>query len=83
LIKKETYNQQILYLGNGDFIEISRGTPLAMYIPFKRQKYDSTFRFQTSEDVKLFAKQFTNLASKFMGGGSYRQLQRLRDKNIV
>jgi hypothetical protein len=75
-------NQQILYHGNGEYVEILRGTPLAMYIPFKREKYDVTFRYQTPEDMKLFSKQFVNLMGKFIGNGPYRQLQRLRDKNL-
>lgn len=43
-------NQQILYFGNGQEIFIKKGTPLAHYIPFKREESVIEIREQTTED---------------------------------
>lgn len=75
-------NQQVLYHGNGDPIKIDRGTPFVMYIPFKRTKYDLEIRYQTEKDRKIFASKGLNLATRVIGSGVYRQMQRERDKRI-
>ena len=74
-------NQQILYHGEGKSVEIPRGTPLAMYIPFKRTKYDLEVRYQTEEDRKLFLKKGLDISTKDMGAGVYRGWQRDRSNN--
>ncbi len=71
-------NQQILYHGEGNTISIPRGTPLAMYVPFKRTKYDLEIRYQTEQDRKLFAGKGLDIATKGMGAGVYRRWQRER-----
>lgn len=71
-------NQQILYHGDGDTISIQRGTPLAMYVPFKRTKYDLDVRYQTEADRKLFAGKGLDIATKGIGAGVYRRWQRER-----
>lgn len=77
-------NQQILYHGNGETIEIKRGDPLALYIPFKRDSVDlkPEIRYQAEGDRKSFARQYLNFTTKFSPNGQYRKLQRDRDKNV-
>ncbi len=75
-------NQQVLYHGNGMEVDIKRGEPFALYIPFKRDsKLDLTVRHWNEDDKSFFHKRELNIASKFIGSGVYRQVQRLRDKN--
>lgn len=71
-------NQQVLYHGKGKTVSIPRGTPLAMYVPFKRTKYDLEVRYQTEQDRKLFAGKGLDIATKGMGAGVYRRWQRER-----
>jgi hypothetical protein len=76
-------NQQILYHGNGDQITIKRGTPLALYVPFKRDSLyiDSDIRYANEKDRKKFNKVTLNFKTMFRPG-IYRQMQRERDKNV-
>jgi hypothetical protein len=74
-------NQQILYHKDNERITIERGTPLAVYIPFKRkQNFDLDVRYQNEKDKKRFAKEALNFQTKFQFSGVYRALQRERDK---
>jgi len=74
-------NQQILYHGNGETIEIKRGDPLALYIPFERsKKLELEIRTANEEDINRFDLIDLNLFSKFPPNGTYREMQRNRDK---
>lgn len=75
-------NQQVLYHSKEDTITIDCGDPFVLYIPFKRNsKLEMSIRYQTEEDKKMFAKQYTKLQTKINAKGLYRKLQRLRDKD--
>ena len=75
-------NQQILYHGNGKTITIKSGTPLVLYIPFKRSsKIKHEVLHQTKKHKELFSKIDFNLKRSFLPNGFYRGLQRKRDKN--
>ena len=76
-------NQQILYHGDGKEIEIKRGTPLALYVPFKRESIylDLDIRFSTEKDIKKENTSFLNFRTMF-APGVYRKMQRDRDKNL-
>ena len=74
-------NQQLLYHGDGKEIQIKLGDPFVLYIPFKRSdKLKHEIRYQTKKDIKIFKKQNLNIMSKFKPNGSYKKLQRKRDK---
>jgi hypothetical protein len=76
-------NQQVLYHGSKEEVEIKRGTPLALYIPFKREDVylDADVRFANQEDMKKINKQLLNFNTLFRPG-IYRKIQRERDKNV-
>jgi hypothetical protein len=74
-------NQQILYHGNGKDVIIKCGDPLVLYIPFKRSdKLKHEIRYQTAEDSKRFNKDKLFLKKSFSPNGTYRKMQRKRDK---
>ena len=73
-------NQQVLYHGNNKDIYIPRGTPLAMYIPFKREKPNMLVRYMTDSDNARFIVDNIKNNTKFIGEGAYRSMQRERDK---
>ena len=74
-------NQQILYHGNGKEVKIKCGDPLVLYIPFKRSdKLNHEVRYQTQEEHKRFQKDTLILSQLFIPNGTYRKLQRKRDK---
>lgn len=77
-------NQQILYHANGKEIEIKRGTPLALYIPFKREStfLDIDVRSATQEDKENFDK-FDTVFRQAQEQGLYRKMQRERDKGLT
>lgn len=75
-------NVQMAYHGNGEEIFIKRGTPLCVYIPFKRTKYDLFFDAETEEEKNKFKILKYDIITKFEGSGWYRSLQRKRDKNV-
>jgi len=75
-------NQQVLYHSDQENIMIKRGDPLALYIPYKRNKTKLDYRFMTNKDEKMFNKKVFRLATKMTGEGYYRKLQRLRDKGV-
>lgn len=70
-------NLQVLYHGNGKEIFIKRGTPLAQFIPYRREKLDMTVSEATEEDRLLFESINLNLVSSFTGG--YRKEIRRRN----
>jgi hypothetical protein len=74
-------NQQILYHANGKEIEIKRGTPLALYVPFQRESsfLDFEIRSSTEEDKKRFINEDTPFRQN-SSYGLYRKMQRERDK---
>jgi hypothetical protein len=67
---------QMAYHGNEEEIFIKRGTPLCVYIPFKRTKYNFSFNAQTEKEKRIFDSLKYNLFTKFEGEGWYRSLQR-------
>lgn len=73
-------NIQITYHKKGEDLIIERGTPIAMYFPFKREKHDLVVREKTKEDEELFFTSNLNLLSKFVGSGQYRKIQAKRDR---
>jgi hypothetical protein len=75
-------NQQILYHGNNTVVQINRGDPLSVYIPFERKKIDHYVGYQTKDDEKKFKEIDLKFATKFIGSGVYRSLQRKRDKDV-
>jgi hypothetical protein len=76
-------NQQVLYHGDGNEIEIKRGDPFVLYVPFKRSnKLKNEIRYQNEKDVKIFNKQAFGFFSNFSPTGHYRSLQRKRDKDL-
>ena len=77
-------NQQILYHANGKEIEIKRGTPLALYVPFKRESsfLDIDVRSATQEDKENFDK-FDTVFRQAQEQGLYRKMQRERDKGLT
>lgn len=73
-------NMQILYHGDEKDIFIPRGTPLAMYIPFKRkEKFELEVRFQNESDKRKMKIMETRATTKFPFSGFYRDWQRERD----
>ena len=76
-------NQQILYHGNGNPVNIKCGDPFVLYIPFKRSnKLKHEVRHQTLEEYKRFDKDMLELNQSFRPNGHYRKLQRKRDKGL-
>jgi len=76
-------NQQILYHGNGKEIIIKCGDPLVLYVPFKRSdKLKHEVRYQTVKERKKFDKDLLILKQSFSPNGTYRKLQRKRDKDV-
>jgi hypothetical protein len=76
-------NQQILYHGDGKDVTIKCGDPFVLYIPFKRSnKLKHEVRYQTSEEYKKFDKDVLLLNQKFKPNGTYRKMQRERDKDV-
>jgi len=60
-------NQQMVIKQTGEF-EIKKGTPLAMYIPYERKKYDYTIDGPNEENVKLTNTSSLKVLTKFRGG---------------
>ena len=74
-------NQQILYHGNGKEVTIKCGDPFVLYIPFKRSdKLKHEVRYQTEKEYKRFDKDLLILNQFFRPNGTYRKMQRKRDK---
>ena len=76
-------NQQVLYHGNSKAIRINCGDPFVLYIPFKRSnKLKSNVRYQTAKDIRKFKINNFLINNSFRPSGSYRKLQRKRDKGL-
>jgi len=76
-------NQQVLYHGNGREIQIKMGDPFALYVPFKRSnKLKHEIKYQTAEEIKKFNKNFLVMKQSFSPNGTYRKMQRKRDKGL-
>ena len=74
-------NQQVLYHGNGKEVLIKCGDPFVLYIPFKRSnKLKYEVRYMTQQENKRFDKDMLVLNQRFKPNGTYRTLQRKRDK---
>ena len=70
----DTYHQinpQIVIHSNKKEIFIPRGTPLAQYIPFKREKEKINVRDAGEKDFNLFTKNDLEFATKFKGSDIY------------
>lgn len=65
-------NQQVGCKHKGR-ISFKRGTPLAMYVPYKRDSYKMDIKEYTDEYRKIDAQVGTNMTSKFIG--AYKTLQ--------
>lgn len=70
-----TLNLQVLYHG-GQKTFIPRGTPLALYIPFRKEKIEYDVRAAKDEDIKKISLANFRILSKFPGLGEYRKMQR-------
>lgn len=76
-------NQQILYHGNGKEVKINCGDPLVLYIPFKRSnKLKHEIRYRTEEEYQKFDRHTLLLNQHFIPNGTYRKMQRERDKDV-
>jgi hypothetical protein len=74
-------NQQVLYHGDGSGIQINRGDPFVLYIPYERKsKLGFEIRAKNENDDKLFKNKDVDISSKFPPNGLYRKWQRERDK---
>ena len=67
-------NQQMLMKTYGEFT-IKRGTPLAMYVPYKRVKYDYDVTGRTDENSKWANKSYSHTRTKFKGGYKLHQAE--------
>lgn len=72
-------NQQVVYTGNGKEVEIKRGEAFVLYVPFERTKTKLNVRYQTEKDAKRISSTQLDIATRFLGSGAYRKMQRLRD----
>ena len=60
-------NQQVMIHQKGSFV-VERGTPLSMYIPFKREEFDFTVNEATPEQVHALRKSGLEIETKFRRG---------------
>ena len=67
-------NQQMLFKQYGEF-NIPRGTPLAMYVPYKRNKYTYKVEGPTMENAAWTNEAFMHIATKFKGGYKLHQAE--------
>ena len=65
-------NQQMLFKRYGEFF-IPRGTPLAMYVPFERNKYTYDISGPNSTNAAWSNESFLHVRSKFKGGYKLHQ----------
>ncbi len=76
-------NQQVLYHGNGEPVSIACGDPFVLYIPFKRSnKLKHEIFYQNEKIKKYFSGKDLRFMQKFDKSGTYRELQRKRDKRL-
>ena len=67
-------NQQMLMKRYGEFL-IKRGTPLAMYVPYERKKYDFTIEGPNKENAGWANTSYLHVRSKFRGGYKLHQAE--------
>jgi len=67
-------NQQMLFHRYGEFI-IKRGTPLAMYVPYERKKYDYEISGPNAENSRWANISYTHIRTKFKGGYKLHQAE--------
>ena len=67
-------NQQMMMKRYGEFV-IKRGTPLALYVPFERKKYDYVIQGPTPETLSWREESFMKANTKFKGGYKLSQAQ--------
>ena len=60
-------NQQVMVHQKGSFV-IERGTPIAMYVPFKREKFDFSIQEVTKEFTRIMQRSQLQLLTKFRRG---------------
>ena len=60
-------NQQMLMKKYGEFV-IKRGTPLAMYVPYERNKYSYDISGPNEQNAKWANESYLNVRTKFKGG---------------
>jgi hypothetical protein len=72
-------NQQMAFYDYGEYF-IPRGTPLAMYVPFKREKFKPRVSAMDDELLEKETKAYYWFASKFKGG--YKEHQRAWQKKL-
>lgn len=74
-------NQQIMVHSNGEDVVIKKGEPLAMYFPFKREKWKNEIKTVNHEEFHYLEHKGLRITSKHPKGGGYREMQRERDKS--
>ena len=67
-------NQQVLVHDKDVEIFIKRGDPFVQYVPFKREQVSHDVRFRNGRDYDMFNLMYTNLSTRFIGNGAYRNL---------
>jgi len=67
-------NQQMLIKRYGEF-DIKRGTPLAIYVPYERNKYTYDISGPTEENSTWANKAYIHVRSKFKGGYKLHQAE--------
>ena len=60
-------NQTVMVHHRGSFV-LERGTPIAMYIPFKRERFDFSVKEVTAEFRRIMQKNQLNIMTKFRRG---------------
>ncbi len=60
-------NQQVMVHHRGSFV-LERGTPIAMYIPFKREQFDFSVKEVTAEFRRIMQKSQLNIMTRFRRG---------------
>jgi len=67
-------NQQLLMKKYGQFT-IPRGTPLAMYVPYERKKYDFVVEGPNQKNSMWSNESYINVRTKFKGGYKLHQAE--------
>ena len=69
-IRSDTHhemNQQLMVHERGSFV-LKRGTPIAMYVPYKRERYALEVKEATEEFTRAMQKSQLNIMTKFRRG---------------
>ena len=75
-------NIQVVIHSKNKEIFIPRGTPIAHYIPFKREKSDLDIRYATEKDSALIAAHELNLKTKFKPSVAYKDDKKRARENL-